>query len=179
MNVIRLLIDMDEVICDFLGELLGRYNELYQKAVTLEDVEHYDLTRSIGEEGRKIFLQAGFFDCLEPFPHALEVIRRLRDDGHDVVIVTNALGNPAVASDKCLWLQKHLPEMYPHDIFIASRKEIIKADLIFEDSPAVLNSYPGIRVVMDRPYNREVKGHRVCNNNWLDFYSLVSMLAKK
>jgi len=178
-TAIRLLIDMDEVLCDFLGELCRQYNHLHGTDIAPADINQYDLRDFIGEEGRCIFLRAGFFDCLEPFPHAIEVIHKLIADKHDVIIATNALGHPDVAADKCRWLQRHLPELYPENVIIASRKELIQADLIFDDSPAVLNSFPGIRVIMDRPYNRKVQGYRIFNNSWPDFYSLVCRLSNR
>jgi len=174
---IRLLIDMDEVICDFLGPLCRQYNLLSRTQLSISNIDQYDLTNFIGPDGKKIFLRAGFFDCLEPFPGSLDILQTLREDGHDIIIATNALGNPDVAADKCRWIKRYLPEFYPDSFFIASRKHLIRADIIFDDSPDVLNRFPGTRVVMDRPYNRKVEGYRIYNNNWLDFYKLVNSLS--
>ena len=175
-KLIRLIIDMDEVICDFLGKLCEDYNAQNDTCLSVDRIDHYDLTGFIGQDGRKLFLQAGFFDRLKPFPGALEVIKKLHDEGHEVIVATNALGHPDVAADKCRWMQECLPFLYPDNFFIGVRKELIKGDLIFEDSPGVLKAFPGIKVVMDRAYNKGVEGHRIYNNDWEKFYSLVKEL---
>lgn len=175
----RLIIDMDEVICDFLGPLCRQYNHLYGTDWSVSQFSEYDLGSFIGDEGREIFLKAGFFYGLEPYPGSLEILGKLGADGHDVIIASNALGNPDAAADKCRWMAKYLPELLPENFFITSRKYLVRGDLLFDDSPGVLNNFPGIKVVMDRPYNRKVEAHRIYNNNWHDFYRLVSELSKK
>ena len=173
----RLILDMDEVICDFLGKLCEDYNALNQSNLTPEKIDKYELAGFIGSEGKSLFLRAGFFDQLKPFPSAKSVIKMLYDEGHDIIIATNALGHPDVAADKCRWTTQHLPFIYPDNFFIASKKHLIQGDLIFDDSPHVLNKFPGIKVVMDRPYNKDVNGHRIFNNNWIEFYELINRLC--
>lgn len=170
---------MDEVICDFLGPLCRQYNELHGTDWSLAGFSEYDLDSFIGGKGREIFLKAGFFYSLEPYPGSLEILETLREDGHDVIIASNALGNPDAAADKCRWMGKFLPELLAENFFITSRKYLIRGDMLFDDSPGVLENFPCIRVVMDRPYNQQVEGFRIYNNNWQDFYRLVSELSKK
>jgi len=63
---LRLLIDMDEVICMFLEELCIRYNKEFGASLAPDQLQQYDLTNFVGEEGKLLFQQAGFFDCLQP-----------------------------------------------------------------------------------------------------------------
>ncbi len=170
---------MDEVICDFLGPLCRQYNELHGTDRSPDRFSEYDLSSFIGGKGREIFLKAGFFYSLEPYPGSLEIIETLRKDGHDVIIASNALGNPDAAADKCRWMEKYLPALLAENFFITSRKYLIRGDILFDDSPGVLENFPGIRVVMDRPYNQQVEGFRIYNNNWHDFYRLVKEQSRK
>lgn len=178
MIAIRLLIDMDEVICDFLGELFRRYNRLTGKALRLDQLKQYDLTPFVGRLGEKIYFSPGFFAQLQPFPYALDVLRQLQQEGHHLIVATDARGNSQMAADKKSWVRRHLPFLPPQNFVVCSHKYRIKADLLFDDSPFILNRFNGIKVVMDRPYNQHVKGQRIYNNNWLDFHTYVRSLTK-
>ena len=72
-----------------------------------------------------------------------------------------------------------MPALLAENFFITSRKYLIRGDILFDDSPGVLGNFPGIRVVMDRPYNQQVEGFRIYNNNWHDFYRLVKEQSRK
>lgn len=173
----RLLIDLDEAVCDFLGGLCARYNSINGTTYDVSDFHHYDLSKVMGPRVRDYFLCDGFFSQLQAYPNAVEVLTRLVNDGFEVLVVTDALGSPEAEADKFHWLKRNLPFLFPTNTVLASRKDIIRADLMFDDSPRHLDSFPGIRVVMDRPYNKEVQGCRVFNNDWLEFERLVRTLS--
>lgn len=175
--LIRLLIDMDEVICDFLGELCRRYNQLKGTELHPSQLKQYDLTSFIGEEGKKLFLCSGFFSELKAFPHAIETMKKFYDEGHHITIATDAKGNSVVANDKKNWVKRNISFLPQQNFVISSEKYLLDADLLFDDSPDVLNRFKGIKVIMDRPYNKQVKGYRIFNNDWLQFYSLVKSLV--
>ncbi len=174
----KILVDMDEVICDFLGELCTRYNSLLGTELHPAQLVQYDLTPFVGEVGKRIFLSPGFFTELKPFPNAINTLRNLCGGGHHVVVATDAKGDNNVAADKAAWIARYLPFLPAHDFVVTSRKYLIEADLLFDDSPEILARFGGIKVVMDRPYNRHVQGHRIFNNDWLQFHSLVTELAE-
>lgn len=173
---IKLLIDMGEVICDFLGELCRRYNQLKGTVLHPGQVKQYDLTSFVGEEGKNLFLCPGFFSELKAFPLAIEALERLHHEGHHLIIATDAKGNSDVANDKQNWVRQHIPFLPRPNFIISSEKHLLDADLLFDDSPAILNRFAGIKVVMDRPYNRQVSGYRIFDNDWLQFYALVKRL---
>lgn len=178
MIIIKLLIDMDEVICDFLGELCRRYNQLTGAEIYPEQLKQYDLTSFVGEIGKSIFLRPDFFSELKAFPHAVETLKKLYIEGYHLIVATDAKGDSHVAADKKNWIKRHLPFLPSTNFIISSEKHLLDGDLFFDDSPDVLNWFSGIKVVMDRPYNKEVKGYRIFNNDWLQFYSLVKSLTK-
>lgn len=61
-------------------------------------------------------------------------------------------------------------------VFFTREKHLLVADLIFDNSPDVVARFPGIKVIMDRPCNKDAAGHRIYDNNWQDFYALVEGL---
>lgn len=168
---------MDEVICDFLGELCRRYNQLMGTQLYQDQLTQYDLTPFVGEMGKDLFLRPGFFSELKPFPNAIETLGKLHEEGYHLIIASDAKGNSTVALDKRNWVKEHIPFLPSKELIITSKKYLLDADLIFDDSPHVLNRFNGIKVVMDRAYNRQVEGHRIYNNNWLQFYALIKSLG--
>ena len=147
----RLVIDMDEVIVDLMGPVLKQFNRTYGTKLIKEDITSWDLPKEMCE----IFMQPDFFLGLEPFPEAIEGVRKLVDRGHDVIIATAPSGSPDIAKDKMLWVNAWMPEMIDN-LYITQRKDRIKGDLICDDRPTYLMEFDGISVAMDRPWNREV-----------------------
>lgn len=174
-----LLIDMDEVICMFLEELCLRYNKAFGTFLAPDQLRQYDLTDFVGEKGKNLFQQAGFFDKLKPFPFAVKVIEKLLMENYEMIIATDTKDNPSIHADKELWIRENLPFFPREQVFFTRDKHLLDADLIFDDSPEVIEKFPGIKVIMDRPYNKHVAGHRVYNNNWMDFYALVKTLGNQ
>lgn len=168
---------MDEVICMFLEELCSRYNKCFNGCLSPEQLLQYDMTDFIGEAGKALFLQNGFFTELKPFPGAVETLEQLHFEGHAITIVTDTKGHQGVERDKGIWLKRHLPFISRDNVVFTADKHLLEGDLIFDDSPAVIEKFPEIKVVMDRPYNKMVPGYRIYDNDWVAFYNLVKELA--
>ena len=167
---------MDEVICDFLGQLCQKFNETYNANLKPDHILEYDLTSFIGEEGKKIFITRGFFKTLRPFPHAVKVINRLQEEGCQIIIASDSKSSQVVEEDKLYWVRKHLPFYPTQKVIFTTEKNLLSGDLIFDDSPDVISKFSGTKVAMDRPYNRHVGDYRIYNNNWRDFYKLVTRI---
>lgn len=172
--IIRILCDLDEVICAFLERLCLEYNYLYNKNLKSEDIESWDLSTYIGIEGKKIFHKPGFFINLKPFSYAVDTLLRLKHDGHDILIVTNP-PNGVTAAEKYEWCNKYLSFIPQENIIMTARKDLIKGDLIFDDCPAYLEKFDGISVCMNRSYNKDARcDYRV--SGWLEFYEMIRSL---
>src|SRR5712664_98907 len=130
--------DMDGIAVDFIGKLIARYNAEYGDDFTKADIVEWDLHKffPIGKDIYKYFEEPGFFaDDIPEIPGALENIKGLLDDGHNVVFVSSATG--IVAWDKTKWVMKYAPYMADR-LFIShmkTPKELLKADVLIEDGP--------------------------------------------
>ncbi|BCJ86431.1 5' nucleotidase, NT5C type [Effusibacillus dendaii] len=171
-----LCIDMDSVLVDLMSEWHGRYNRDYQDDLTPERVLSWDAKSYVKPEcGEKIYeylKEPGLFSCLQPLPHAVEVMERLTQR-FDVVIVT-APPSPIAYQEKEAWVAEHLPFLGRHNLIFAHRKDLISGDLLFDDAPPNLNAFMAagrIAVAMDYPYNRNVNCPRV--SGWLEFEQKV------
>lgn len=168
-------LDMDEVICDFLGKLLTVYNSMYCKNVKKEDIEGWSLKQYIGEEGIRLFNKPGFFADLEPVDNALATIQFLQYEGREVFIISSPANEYSVF-DKYLWVKKHLPFFPIGNLILVGDKGKLLSQIdkgfLFDDCPKYLESFGGVSVCMDMPYNKEAKcDHRV--SSWEEFYEVV------
>lgn len=173
---IRLLIDMDECICNFLERLCLEYNYLYNKNLRPEEITSWDLASYIGVHGKEIFKKPGFFINLKPFDNAINILFRLHYEKHDILIVTNP-PNGVTAAEKYAWCKEYLSFIPQENIIMCARKDLIDGDLILDDCPKYLEEFKGISVCMDKLYNQNARcDYRV--SNWIEFYNLVKSLEQ-
>jgi len=162
----QIIMDMDEVIVDFLDPLLVEYSKKvgFGGYLSRNDITQYYLTSTM----REIFKKEGFFVALPPLPGAIEGMRKLKSSGHDVVVATSPSGLPHIALEKMVWFRIWLPEFVEH-MHITDRKDRLIGDIIVDDAPHhLLSSTCAHKIVMDRRYNRHLEDmHRVCDWNGL------------
>jgi 5'(3')-deoxyribonucleotidase len=151
----KLVIDMDEVIVDFMGPLLREYNRRHGADLGIEDITEWQLPPEMIE----IFKEPFYFLGLPPLPGAIDGMRYLRQAGHDVIIATSPSELPRVAADKLTWVKIWLPE-YVQDLHIVHRKDRLIGDLLCDDCTTYLTAFRGTSVAMDRPWNRSYQADR-------------------
>lgn len=183
--MLTLLIDMDNVVANLLKKWLNVYNERYGDSLTPEQINtwslHKQATKCSPIEFYDIIGAPGFFADLEVMPHAVEVIRRLHDIGHKIYFLTaTPYNNPTGGYDKCNWVQKHFSFLEADArarVIQAHHKHMVIGDLLFDDSPANLDAYPGTKIAMDWNFNREIKvDYRA--SNWLEFEKIIEKITE-
>lgn len=167
-------LDMDEVICDFLGKAINAYNSTYGGNVKIEDIKEWSLEQYIGKEGIALFHHPGFFADLDPLPDALEVITRLQSK-HEIFIISSPT-NEYCVFDKYKWVKTHLPSFPIGNLILVGNKgdllSQIDSGILFDDCPKYLESFGGISVCMNMPYNQNAQcDYRV--NDWMEFYTVA------
>jgi uncharacterized protein len=183
---LRLGIDLDGVVCDFNAGWMRLHMAEFGSDLHPEMVVTWN---NLHELGGFADMQAfwrwaqgnadrpSIFRHLEPYPGAVETLRALRDEGHDVVIVT---AKPRWAiPDTLRWIADH--ELPTNEIHVRFRKHQVACDVYLDDSPIVLPELAEHRpsaVVcrMVRPWNEAVVGTRDVED-WPAFRALVATLA--
>jgi len=186
-----LYLDLDEVTVDMLSPLCLKYNKLYNKNLKVSDIKSYNLAQYIGEEGFEIINEPGFFANLKPIEGAIETIKKLIDEDKFSIFIISSPMNGHCAYEKYQWVKEYLPFFNIKNLILVGNKGDLlsklnydinddnKTGILFDDCPYYLKEFKGIRIVMDREYNRDlIVGIDVDAriNGWDEFYEIVNKI---
>jgi len=165
--VLRICVDMDEVMADTLGEHLRRYNEATREEIVLEDLwgkALWDVVAADRQELLRGLLHAeDFFENLAVMPDAPEVLHDLAGR-FEVFIATQAMSVPNSFGPKYRWLQRHFPFLPPTQFVFCGDKSILRADYLIDDLPRNLHRFVGTGLLYTAPHNQTATGfNRVAN----------------
>jgi len=190
---LTLYIDMDEVICKFLEELCSEYNYKYNKRIKISDIKTWSLnTYMDGDKAFEIINSPGFFGSLEPIEGAIETIEKLINDRYEVFIISSP-SNEYSVYEKYLWIRKHLPFFDIRNLILVGNKgELLSRidtcedngnyNVLFDDCPEYIRRFNGVKVVMNRKYNRDLIVGVDCDfrvKDWDEFYEIIKGLVNK
>jgi 5'(3')-deoxyribonucleotidase len=155
--MLRICVDMDEVIADTLSEHLRRYNQYFAETVTLDDLTGVGLWDYAPEDRRRQlrdFLDAeDFFEDLPLMPDAQKVLEQL-SSRFEVFIATQAMSVPNSLGPKYRWLQRHFSFIPPTHYVFCGTKSILRADYLIDDMPRNLKTFQGQGLLYTAPHNR-------------------------
>ena len=159
---LTIAVDLDSTLNNLNQVWITKYNEIYND--TLKCFNEWNVVNCVKPEcGYKIFdilWGKDFFYNLGINDGAKYTMSMLCEN-HDVYIVTAYTANTCV--DKVRWVQKYLPFFDINKIVFCNNKSLFKADVLIDDAPHNLESFPNTTICFDMPYNREVK------SNWRAF----------
>ncbi len=158
--------DVDDVIADLTGEWLRRYNLRTGDNVLPEDIKSWDIaefcTKMSKEEFFKILKEPDFYDHVLPIVGARKMIYELLARGHRVVYISSCVGN--TVGDKKNWLVRYgllTPKNKHRDFIAANDKSLVTGvDMLFDDRPHNVETFPKLAFLVNRPHNRESQGFR-------------------
>ena len=164
---LHIAVDVDDVVVDFMGQLLARFNARHPHVPALRraDVTAWDLAECFGAEiAQQLYADMGapdVYDTAAAIPGALDGVRALRAAGHEVTFVSSC-GIGVSIPGKVRWLAHYGflldPNAHSHSDFIAAHaKHRIAADLIVDDRVENLAGRPGI--LFAREHNRGATTH--------------------
>lgn len=163
----RILLDCDGVLADFVGGFLKTLRDIDGVPRAHEDVTQYtieealDLTPETTASVHAQISQRGWCLGLQPIIGAREGVKALREAGHDLVVVTAPWPKHETWHwERLRWLEELGFE--EESVVFTWRKELVGGDLLLEDNPKILNrwmqSHANQRtgILFDQPYNRAV-----------------------
>lgn len=149
------LLDCDEVLCDFSAEAIAWANH---PSCTFDSIHTWDVLEAWGLQHRQEeldahFAVAGTCEGLDVMPGAVEFVDRLRQS-FDVHVVTSPYGAvPTWTYERTNWLKKHFG-FRSRDIFFCKQKHRVHGDALVDDRLENLVPLKHLRILLEKPWNR-------------------------
>ncbi len=148
-------------------------NRTYGTRVKFEDVKDYELTESFPELSMyqlyMPYLDGRLYLDIHPVKEAQKLIEHLAATDDLFVCTAGLVGVDTMTLYEYLWnsettqctdnllrfLGEHYPQIPQENVIICTQKYMIDGDVLIDDNPAHLTGFPGARILLDKPYNRE------------------------
>lgn len=154
--MLRICVDMDEVMADTLSEHLRRYNSKFDEQIEASDLYGKGLWDVVSHDRQtelRAFLDAeDFFEDLAVMPDSQEVLRDLASR-YEIFIATAAMTVPNSFGPKYRWLQRYFPFLPPTNYVFCGHKSILRADYLIDDMPRNLERFTGTGILYSAPHN--------------------------
>lgn len=169
-----LAVDMDGVLADLVPHLIDVVNECEDDDAQYDDVTTWELERYF-KCGDKVYgyLTHDFFLTIPVIEGSKEVMEKLNEK-YDLNIVTSATNIKESLSAKMMWLEEHFPFISYKNIILCGKKDLIKCDIMIEDSPMNLKATKPkeLGLLLDMPHNRGSKRHKRVMN-WKEIEEIL------
>lgn len=157
----RILIDQDDVLFDFMGDLLIQHNIITGQKRTKEECRCWDIKKYYGENILEIAKTEGFFRNLTPKHESLESFKRMYLSGkYEIRIVSASM--PHAYYEKIESIKEHMKYFDINHFIACSDKGSIWGDYLIDDAVHNLNSFSkiGEGILFDRPHNQMTNDYK-------------------
>ncbi|KAL4240059.1 5'(3')-deoxyribonucleotidase [Mactra antiquata] len=145
---LRVLVDMDGVLCDFELYLLESYKQKYpnEPCIELQDREGFwvkdqyeKLKEGLGANCVNVHNCKGFFKNLPEIPGSIEAVKELSQmENVDVFLCTSPLNYYKYCmQEKYAWVEKHLGKNWLEKIIITKDKTVVNGHVLIDDKPNI------------------------------------------
>ena len=119
---------------------------------TAADIDQWSLhkcgdlkTKMTAEQVYRPLSMPGFFRNMKPLDGAIKNLKKLFDDGHEIIILSSP-SSPVSAKEKLEWCAEYLPWLPTANVALVNTKykKLIGADIVIDDNPDVLTDYPKV-----------------------------------
>ena len=166
----RIAVDIDEVLTPLLEGFLSFYNEQHGTSFAVSDCWTYHIEEVMGipleQCIREVeaFYRSDAFGQLPPFPEAQQALKQLKEQGHELVVVTSRYGEAIPRTEP--WIAKHYPKIFSAIHFVTFRDrdgkaglcEKEKMDVLIEDDADHVSACKkhGIAIILlEKPWNKD------------------------
>lgn len=177
----RIIVDIDEVLRDTVPTILNIYNRelkpLREPKKTIDDVYCWDLTQALPEIKNQFYTSENFFrhyseKIFLESPHDIEMVETVNYLGRDHKIILASSQFQGLEELTCKWLNE-MKELYPlgttkvhtfinyDELFFTHNKGILPGDVMLDDNPNNFCGFKGVRLLYDKPWNKDSKLTRI------------------
>jgi 5'(3')-deoxyribonucleotidase len=162
---VRIGIDVDGVVADNHTAWLTRFNKLYSTKWTPDDLTQWEMWLDLGCKPEQLFelWTPDIYNDILPYPGALEAVKALAEQGHEIFYITSCAGEPEYEA-KVEWLFRHkfrfdgVHTVPVGKAFWYATKEAVAhdrgVDTLIDDHVLHVEAWPGMAYLMTRPHNR-------------------------
>ena len=170
----RVIIDMDEVIADPMGDMIRWYRKTYDGTVDFQKMVGASWLKGFPEEHQRLvkdrLLAKGFFRSLSVMKDSVEVLERM-NRRYEIFIVSAAMEFPNSLKEKLEWLLEHFPFFSWKQLVLCGDKRMVFGDFIVDDHVRNLEHFNGKKYLFTSAHNLHVEGYdRI--NNWQEAASI-------
>ena len=174
----RIFVDMDDICVNLLDEWLRILNTYDVPTKTIEDIVDWDMRKAYptltSEQIYGPLRDITLWKKVQPVEGAYHYLKKLKEDGNEIYVATASYPFPYYLKNEYCLL-KHFDFLEPKDIICINNKSLLKGDILFDDYHENLRKFGGIKVLRNRPYNKdcdkECFDFRV--DTWEEFYQII------
>ena len=187
----RIVLDMDQIICKWVERILEWWNIDHGTKLTIEDVKTWEMKDALDSGEGKHFVRSccrypEFYRDLDEVEGAVAGMKQLIDKKHDVIIATSVPKfGPIAYAGKVEWLRRNAPFFDLNNLVAISRKYLLEGDVLFDDAVHNVMPWAGIGrvgVLMAYPWNSGTYCLRMPNivrvAGWKDFLRIIDEMKK-
>ena len=178
-----ILVDMDDTIEYLLREWLNWLNTRYARDVHEDDIHDWDIMLAYpGLSAKQVYEPLLFHELwkrVKPMPDAVEYLKKLYDDGHEIYIVTSS-NFRTIETKLTEVLFKNFPFIDYDHVIVARNKQMIRGDIMIDDGPHNLIGGDYIKILMTAAHNRDFDAETndmVRVYNWSEIYQIIKRLS--
>jgi len=184
MSNFTVLIDLDSTVYDLLTPWMEWYNKHYNDTFKVSDIKKWAWNEIVKPEcGTKIYSflnKKGMYSSLQPFPGALEAIKKVHDEGIKQIFCSTIIGNTG-AKEKVEAVERDFPYLGKAAVVLVGKdKNLVKGDVLVDDGPHNLVGFDGYKVLVNLQNAPYVYEH-ACNpdailSTWEDYPDIINNL---
>ena len=164
----KIFVDMDSTLNDFVKGYVDYYNEIFNKNISIanKDLKQYEISKNIEgiaeeeavEIRQIIFSTEGFWLSIPPQKNAIKAMKEIVDLGHDVYILTAPWKYSINCyPEKIQWVRNHKPWFDLDKVIFCRDKYLIHGDIIIDDNPHYLRNHScEFAIAPIYPFNKEM-----------------------
>lgn len=184
MRKLTVLVDMDDTIENLLENWVWMLNKYHHTNVVASDIRSWNISSAFpGVPADEVYAplsSAELWERVKPLPGAVRNLKRLIDDGHSVYVVTAS--NPMtihIKLEKVLF--RYFPFLKPNNVIVASKKQMIRGDVMVDDAPHNLEGGKYLHILIDNPHNHDydAKANGIVRaNGWDEIYEVIRKFSQ-
>ncbi len=142
---LHILCDLDSIVADLLPKWVQLYNDEFNETLSIDKITTFDLSSCVPSERLPkmySFISGDTMASLPPVAGAIETLKKLQDEGHQIHIVSAYTPDqPETATEKVKWVKLHMPWLNTRYITLMSQKHLIVGDVLIDDRPHTIEAY--------------------------------------